>query len=171
MTFSPEILTLAAEVLGACRAHEWKIATAESCTGGLLAGALTTMAGSSDCFTHGFVTYANEAKIQMLGVNQGDLDKYGAVSEIIARQMATGALGENGAGIAASITGIAGPDSDDSEKPVGLIHCAVAWRDDDRSHINIRHQQYNSIANGREAIRLDAVKTALTMILDAAQLR
>jgi nicotinamide-nucleotide amidase len=169
MSFSSEISALAAEVLDACGARRWKIATAESCTGGLVAGALTTKAGSSDCFTHGFVTYANEAKVGVLGVNASELAKYGAVSEQVATQMAMGALTKSAANVAISVTGIAGPDGGSADKPVGLVHFAIAWRNEIDTEFHIAHHEYRFDDNGREAIRLDAVDTALTMILNIAQ--
>lgn len=102
------------------------LATAESCTGGLISNRITNVPGSSEVFTHGYVTYANEAKVAMLGVPAGDIEKYGAVSEQVARRMAEGALRESGACIAVSVTGIAGPGGGSEEKPVGTAWCGVA---------------------------------------------
>ena len=106
-------------------ARGWKLATAESCTGGLIANRITDVPGSSAVFTHGFVTYANEAKSELLGVNPGDLLAHGAVSEPVARQMAEGALRASGADVAVAVTGIAGPDGGTPEKPVGTVW--LAW--------------------------------------------
>lgn len=103
-----------------------KLATAESCTGGLISHRVTNVPGSSEVFTHGFVTYANEAKVDLLGVSMEDLEKHGAVSEVIARQMAEGALRVSGACIAVSVTGIAGPGGGSDEKPTGTAWLAVA---------------------------------------------
>lgn len=105
-----------------------KFATAESCTGGLIANRITNVPGSSEIFTHGYVTYANEAKVAMLGVSAADIEIHGAVSETVARQMAEGALRESGACIAVSVTGIAGPGGGTDDKPVGTAWCAVAMK-------------------------------------------
>ena len=102
------------------------LATAESCTGGLVAGALTDIAGSSDVVERGFVTYSNDAKNQMLGVPMEMIEAHGAVSEPVARAMAEGAVANSGADAAVSITGVAGPGGGTAEKPVGLVHFATA---------------------------------------------
>jgi len=118
----------AKEVLKLCRARGLKVATAESCTGGLVAGALTDIAGSSDVVDCGFVTYSNEAKQKMLGVPAAILRRYGAVSAETASAMAAGALKNSRADLAVAITGIAGPGGGSREKPVGLVHFAAASR-------------------------------------------
>ncbi|QUE49436.1 competence/damage-inducible protein A [Luteolibacter ambystomatis] len=112
-------------VLKLCRARGWKLATAESCTGGLIASRITDVAGSSDIFTHGFVTYANEAKRDVLGVPEELLKLHGAVSEPVARAMAEGALRVSGADVAVAVTGIAGPGGGSEDKPVGTVW--LAW--------------------------------------------
>ena len=122
--FDHEIRTAAEHVLVACRKKKLKVVTAESCTGGLVAAALTAIAGSSDVVERGFVTYANEAKREMLGVPWDALLGHGAVSEPVARAMAAGALAHSLADIAVSVTGVAGPGGGSDEKPVGLVH----WR-------------------------------------------
>ena len=118
-------MATAAEVLQAARYWGVKIATAESCTGGLIAGALTDVAGSSDVFDRGFVTYSNAAKMDMLGVRQETLDAVGAVSEEVARQMAEGALAASKATLAVSVTGIAGPGGSEF-KPEGRVCFGLA---------------------------------------------
>jgi len=123
-----DIEILATEVLSAARAGSLKIATAESCTGGLIAGALTAIAGSSDVVDRGFVTYSNEAKEQMLGVSTQTLDKFGAVSGATAKEMAYGALANSLADITVSVTGIAGPGGGTTEKPVGTVWFGLAMQ-------------------------------------------
>ena len=120
---------VAADLGEALRKKSWLLSTAESCTGGLLAGAVTAIAGSSQWFDRGFVTYTNEAKVDMLGVNQEALDKFGAVSEEVAIEMAEGALSHAPqATCAVSTTGIAGPGGGTDVKPVGLVCFAVSYR-------------------------------------------
>lgn len=118
----------ASSVLDAARAANAMIATAESCTGGMIAAALTAIAGSSAVVERGFVTYTNEAKSEMLGVPASLIEAHGAVSEPVARAMAEGALLHSRADIAASVTGIAGPGGGTATKPVGLVHLAVAYK-------------------------------------------
>lgn len=129
MSDAPEhdqLLDLSAALLEACRHRGLKIATAESCTGGLIAGILTEIPGSSDVVDRGFVTYSDEAKSEMLGVPSDVIEAKGAVSEEVARKMAEGALAHSRADIAVSVTGVAGPGGGTAEKPVGLVHMAVA---------------------------------------------
>jgi nicotinamide-nucleotide amidase len=126
---SGESFALAERLGRALLDRQWTVATAESCTGGLIAGAITDVAGSSAWFDRGFVTYSNEAKIDMLGVSAQTLDTHGAVSEATAREMAMGALRNSGAGIAVAVTGIAGPAGGTPTKPVGLVCLAWARRD------------------------------------------
>ncbi len=116
-----------AEILQAARYWGLKIATAESCTGGMVAVALTDVAGSSDVFERGFVTYSNAAKVEMLGVSPATLDAHGAVSEAVAREMAEGALAHSAAGLAVSVTGIAGPGGSEF-KPEGRVCFGLARR-------------------------------------------
>jgi nicotinamide-nucleotide amidase len=123
-----EILARAKLVLDAFRARGWKLATAESCTGGLIAAALTSVAGSSDVVERGFVTYSNEAKTEMLGVPAALIAAYGAVSAEVAAAMATGALAHSHADVAVSVTGVAGPGGGTAEKPVGLVWFGCAAR-------------------------------------------
>lgn len=111
------------------RAHRACIATAESCTGGLIAGACTELAGSSDWFDRGFVTYSNAAKTELLGVDAGLIEHQGAVSEPVARAMAAGALARSPAALTVAVTGVAGPGGGSVAKPVGMVWLAWAWRD------------------------------------------
>ena len=124
----PELDRLATETLQACRAAGLTVATAESCTGGLIAGALTAIGGSSDVVECGFVTYSNGAKMRMLGVQDATLAAHGAVSEATAREMAAGALANSPAGLSVAVTGVAGPGGGSAEKPVGLVWFGAAKR-------------------------------------------
>ena len=121
-------LAAAARVLAACRARGVMLATAESCTGGLIAAALTAIAGSSDVVDRGFVTYSNAAKTEMLGVPAALIETEGAVSEAVARAMAAGALARSAAAIAVSVTGVAWPGGGTATKPVGLVWFGLAQR-------------------------------------------
>jgi nicotinamide-nucleotide amidase len=144
-----------------CTAQSITIATAESCTGGLLSALLTELPGSSAWFTHGFITYANDAKISMLNVDPALITQHGAVSEPVARAMASGAKTAAKSTVAISITGIAGPSGGSAEKPVGLVHMALANRDS--SIINHAHH----FTGDRSAVRMHAVAAALAMLLKA----
>ncbi|MBI2236088.1 MAG: CinA family protein [Magnetospirillum sp.] len=157
-----ELIADAEAVLAACRAAGLKAATAESCTGGLVAAALTAVAGSSDVVERGFVTYSNEAKQEMLGVPPGLFPSPGAVSEAVARAMAEGALAHSRADMAVAITGIAGPGGGSTEKPVGLVHFACTRRGAATVH---RREVF---AGDREHIRVQAARTALAMLRAAA---
>jgi len=119
---------LAARLGHALEARGWKVATAESCTGGLVAGAITAIAGSSTWFDRGFVTYSNDAKVELLGVTMATLAAAGAVSEATAREMAAGALAASRADLVVAVTGIAGPSGGTPDKPVGLVCFAWARR-------------------------------------------
>jgi nicotinamide-nucleotide amidase len=127
--FDPHSLALAESVLAACRARGWHVATAESCTGGLVAAALTAIAGSSDVVDRGFVAYSNAAKIDLLGVPGETIAAHGAVSAETAEAMARGAVARTGVDLAVSIAGIAGPGGGTPQKPVGLVYLGVARRD------------------------------------------
>ena len=120
---------LATEILRLARGQRLSIVTAESCTGGMIAAALTDIAGSSDVFERGFVTYSNAAKQEMLGVSAQSLSEFGAVSMQVAQEMAAGALARSHADIAISVTGIAGPGGGSREKPVGLVWFGLARKD------------------------------------------
>ncbi|MDF2368728.1 CinA family protein [Sneathiella sp.] len=161
--FSDEIEKLATDVLEQCRQKKWQLATAESCTGGLIGGALTDIAGSSDVFDRGFITYSNKAKARVIGVSTDILRAHGAVSEETAREMALGALKTAGANLTVAVTGIAGPGGGGPGKPVGLVHFAVATEDGVLEH---RKMEYGDL--GRSEVRLATVTTALEMLLAAA---
>jgi nicotinamide-nucleotide amidase len=130
-------------------------ATAESCTGGLVAGAITDIAGSSGWFDRGFVTYSNEAKMEMLGVPESTLARFGAVSEATARAMAEGALGRSRAGIAVAVTGVAGPGGGSAEKPVGMV--CFAWAKSGTATTAATHH----FPGDRQDIREASVRVAL----------
>ncbi len=136
--FSDELLALAENVLNAARKSNVKIATAESCTGGLIAGLLTEIPGSSDVLDRGFITYSNASKEKMLGVPRALTTKRGAVSQDVARAMAEGALKNSDAQVAVAVTGIAGPGGGTAEKPVGLVHVAVAREGHETLHGELR---------------------------------
>ena len=153
---------MAEAVLAACRDAGLKLATAESCTGGLISGCLTAVAGSSDVVDRGFVTYTNEAKSQLLGVELAMFDLHGAVSEEVARAMAEGAINNSDAQISIAVTGIAGPSGGSSEKPVGLVHIAAAK--DGAETLHERHVY----SGDRGAVRTKTVSAALEMVLGLA---
>jgi nicotinamide-nucleotide amidase len=154
---------LAARVLECARARGLKIVTAESCTGGLVAAALTDIAGSSDVFERGFVTYSNDAKMELLGVPVQTLAAHGAVSRETADAMAHGALARSRADLAVSITGVAGPTGGSADKPVGLVHFAACARD---GRLVRRERHFGAI--GRSEIRARSVIEALTMLEELA---
>jgi nicotinamide-nucleotide amidase len=155
---------LARSLLDLCRMRKLTIATAESCTGGLVAAALTDIPGSSDVIDRGFVTYSNDAKRAMLGVRAITLSTFGAVSKETATAMAIGALEKAGVDLAVSITGIAGPGGATPGKPVGLVHLAVAARD---GRIVNRECRFGAI--GRGAVRARSVLEALRMLMELAR--
>lgn len=155
-------MTTAAEVLRLCETRKLMIATAESCTGGLVAAALTAVAGSSAVVERGFVTYSNDAKVEMLGVPMPLIDAHGAVSEPVARAMAEGAIAHSHADLAVAITGIAGPGGGSADKPVGLVHFAAARRD---GATIARHHVFSG---DRDRVRSQAVATALDLLAEIA---
>lgn len=164
MSLFPErIATLAQSVINHCQPRGFMVVTAESCTGGLIAAALTDVAGSSAVVDRGLVTYTNQAKVELLGVSQAVLDEFGAVSRQTALQMAGGALMRSRAQISVAVTGIAGPGGGSKEKPVGLVHLAARCLDGRLIH---REMRYGDL--GRDGIRLATVETALDMVLDLA---
>jgi len=149
----------AAGVLAACRAKGLSIVTAESCTGGLVSAALTAVPGSSDVVERGFVTYSNQAKVDLLGVAAETLETWGAVSEPVAIEMAEGALRQSPASLALAVTGIAGPGGATASKPIGLVHLVVLLRGGGSIHVE---RQFGSV--GREEIRKRSVAQALEML-------
>ncbi len=157
--FSPELTLDARDILDLCRKQGLKLATAESCTGGLITALLTSIAGSSDVVERGFVTYSNEAKTEMLGVAAAKIDANGAVSEIVARAMAEGALAASRAKVAVSVTGVAGPGGGSRQKPVGLVHIACA-----QVGLPTLHQRHEFGDLGRDDIRRRAVHAALALV-------
>lgn len=157
--FDDQLLNLARLLLDEARARRLKIATAESCTGGLIAGLLTEIAGSSDVVERGFVVYSNRAKEELLGVPGDLIADAGAVSEPVARLMAEGALQESRANLAVAVTGIAGPGGGTPLKPVGLVHLAVA-----RENKPIFHQAMRFGDVGRSEVRRRTIIEALDMM-------
>ncbi len=151
------------ELLELCRSNGWRVATAESCTGGLLAAALTETPGSSDVFDRGFVTYSNSAKVQLLDVDEQVLADHGAVSREVAVGMACGALAKSRADFAASITGIAGPGGSEF-KPEGLVCFCIAGPND-----VIVAREINFGAIGRAGVRAGSVDRALELLLKVVQ--
>ena len=165
MTMFPDDLTEeAVALLDICRKQGLMIASAESCTGGLIAACLTEIAGSSDVFDCGFVTYSNGAKQAMLGVNAATLEKFGAVSRETAMEMALGALLNSRAGLSVAVTGIAGPGGGSAAKPVGLVHAAVC-----RSGAEPFHQEFLFNGRSREQVRMATLRAALAMLTRAVQ--
>ncbi|MBC8339998.1 MAG: CinA family protein [Rhodospirillales bacterium] len=160
--FSDEQLTAARDVLNACRSQGLLLATAESCTGGLIAGCLTAVAGSSDVVERGFVTYTNAAKNDLLGVAAELFDTVGAVSEEVARAMAEGALARSDAGVSVAVTGIAGPGGGTDEKPVGLVHIACAREGSETLH------ERHVFGGDRDSVRAQTVLAALTLVKASA---
>jgi nicotinamide-nucleotide amidase len=161
--FTPDITALARAVLTAARSHGIMIVTAESCTGGLIAAALTDIPGASQTFDRGFVVYANEAKSELLNIPPTLIGSHGAVSEPVAKAMAQGALNASHAALALSVTGIAGPDGGSAAKPVGLVWFAMARR----GHA-LQATSYHFTGN-RDEIRHAALHTGLTLLRDALE--
>ena len=154
----------ATALLDLCKSKKLMVATAESCTGGLVAGALTDIAGSSAVVDRGFVTYTNAAKHQMLGVPNATIERHGAVSRETAEAMVRGALGHAHADLAVSITGIAGPGGGSADKPVGLVYFAAASRGGNLIH---RERRFGDI--GRGEVRRLSVLQALAMLTELAR--
>jgi nicotinamide-nucleotide amidase len=156
---TPEMKNRAAALLDAYKAKGLKIATAESCTGGLVAALLTEISGSAAVVERGFVTYSNEAKTELIGVPADLIAAHGAVSESVARAMAEGALSHSWADVAVGITGVAGPTGGTATKPVGLVHFGLARKGAATVHLE---QRYGDL--GREKVRQRAVEDALSLL-------
>ena len=150
-------------VLEACRQAGVMVVTAESCTGGLIAGALTDIAGSSDVVERGFVTYSYESKSELLGVPAPMIAAHGAVSEAVVRAMAEGALARSSADVAVAVTGVAGPGGGSAEKPVGLVHFGLAKRD------RATRVTRSVFIGNRARVRLETVRSALKLLANAAE--
>lgn len=162
--FDADTLALAEQVLSACRARGWRVATAESCTGGLVAAALTAIPGASDVFNRGFVAYSNAAKTDWLGVPADTIAAHGAVSAETAAAMAQAAVVRSGVDLAVSVTGIAGPGGGTPQKPVGLVHIGIAASSAGDARVERR-----VFAGDRGAIRDATVRLALELLLQAAK--
>jgi nicotinamide-nucleotide amidase len=160
MIFPAQSLALARRLLAACEARGWQLATAESCTGGLIVACLTEIPGSSSVVARGYVTYDNRAKIEMLGVREATLAAHGAVSEAVAGEMARGALAHSGADVSVAITGIAGPGGGTHDKPVGLVWLAWAYRG---GSVQARRFVFKG---DRAAVREQSVAVALQGLID-----
>ena len=156
--FEAETLTLAESVLDVCRARNWRLATAESCTGGLVAAALTAIAGSSDVVERGFVTYSNDAKSELLGIPVEIIATHGAVSAETAAAMAQGAVTRAPVDLAVSVTGVAGPGGATPTKPVGLVLFGVARRD------GTCRTERHVFTGDRSAVRQAALQVALKLL-------
>lgn len=160
----PELTALATRVIAENKAAGRMVAVAESCTGGLVAAALTEIAGSSAVVDRGFVTYSNEAKHEMLGVSTDLIDTFGAVSVAVAWSMAQGALKHSRAQVSVAITGIAGPDGGSEQKPVGTVVFAKAERGEDPEAVNAELKVFET-AKTRAEVRLQAALVALELLL------
>jgi len=163
MLFSNDMKSNAEKLLKICESKNLKIATVESCTGGLLAGLLTAVPGSSAVVERGYVTYSNEAKAEEVGVDPALIEAHGAVSEQVAEAMAMGALDHAPVDLTASITGVAGPGGGTAAKPVGLVYIGAALRGDG---VEVRENRFDG---DRDAIREGSVRVALDMLLTLAE--
>jgi nicotinamide-nucleotide amidase len=163
-----DLITAARRVIEENRAKGRRVAVAESCTGGLVSAALTAIPGSSDVFEVGFITYSNDAKMSVLGVDSNILETFGAVSIATAWSMAQGALDHSNADVAVSITGVAGPDGGSAKKPVGMVVFARARRGADPDDVIADTKEFGDL--GRGPIRVQAALVALELLLPGAEL-
>jgi nicotinamide-nucleotide amidase len=157
--FPVNLLYLAENVIKMLKKQNLHLVTAESCTGGLIAGCLTAVSGASDVINQGFITYANQAKSDLLGVPQAILLEHGAVSETVSKLMAEGAISGGGGDVSVSVTGIAGPGGGSDKKPVGLVHVSVAQNGGDTLH------ECHIFSGDRDAIRLQTIEAAFKLLL------
>lgn len=157
--FSPPLLTLAESIIQAAKNKKLHVATAESCTGGIVSACLTEIPGASEVFDRGFITYSNDSKMTNLNVSYKTIQDFGAVSAETALEMAIGALSASHADIAVSITGIAGPSGGSAEKPVGLVYIGLSHRASSDAHVT-KHQ----LSGTRTDIRLKTAELALTLL-------
>ncbi|MBS0233575.1 MAG: CinA family protein [Proteobacteria bacterium] len=162
--FPADVLDDAKQLIDTLRQQHRMLTTAESCTGGLVAAAITAVAGSSDVFFGGFVTYADDAKAQMIGVDRELINHHGAVSAAVAHAMADGAVRTTGADLAVAITGIAGPGGGSPHKPIGLVYIAIASVFDAP-----RVERHMFGEAGRDEVRLASLRAALKMLQEAAK--
>ena len=161
MTFDEELTVISGEVIKSFGKAGMTIATAESCTGGLIGGCLTSVSGSSEVFDRGFITYANEAKAQSLGVDPALIEEHGAVSAQVASEMAIGAVKAANVDAAVAVTGIAGPGGGTDKKPVGLVYIAVALSEEEGAFV----EDFLFADMDRDGVRRETVKEALEMLL------
>lgn len=157
--FPPELLSDTEKFLELAKAKNIKVATAESCTGGLVAGCLTSVPGSADVVDRGFVTYSNEAKTDLLDVPKAMIDEHGAVSAEVARAMVTGAVKHAAANLAVSVTGIAGPTGDSDTKKIGLVYIGARL---DPGDMVVERHDFGDI--GRDNVRLETVRAAIALM-------
>jgi nicotinamide-nucleotide amidase len=160
--FPADLIQSAEALLSACRSREMRLATAESCTGGLIAAVLTEIPGSSDVVERGFVTYSNDAKIDMLGVTAAVIERHGAVSAAVALAMVEGALKHSRANLAVAVTGVAGPGGGTVQKPVGLVYLAVEQKGKPAVA-----QRFNFADMSRQDVRMSSVREALRLLSEA----
>jgi nicotinamide-nucleotide amidase len=166
-TLPDELVAMARKVIDANRAAGLRIAVAESCTGGLVSAALTEIPGSSDVFEAGWVTYANESKVSLLGVSQDVLETFGAVSVAVAWGMAQAAINRSNADVSVALTGIAGPGGGTEKKPVGTVVFARARRGGDQEEIVADRKDFGDL--GRGGVRLQAALCALELLMPEAE--
>lgn len=159
--FDEELTTIASQIVKEFGEAGATIATAESCTGGLIGGCITAVAGSSSVFDRGFITYSNEAKAEVLGVDPALIEEHGAVSSQVASEMAIGAIKKSGCDAAVAVTGIAGPGGGSETKPVGLVYIAVATSNEEGAFV----EDFNFADMTRDEVRRETIKEALEMLL------
>ncbi len=159
--FDEELATIAQQVIKEFGEAGFTLATAESCTGGLIGGCITSVGGSSAVFDRGFITYSNEAKSEVLGVSSELIAEHGAVSAQVASEMAIGAIKQSGVNAAVAVTGVAGPGGGTETKPVGIVYIAVATSDEEGAFV----EDFNFADMSRDEVRRETIKEALEMLL------